>query len=118
MKHPRPHKLARAVAVGALALGLLVTAAGALADASPKVLKKVPPEFPSDAVRHGIDKGVLKAHVTVDGGGLVTEVSIVDTQPPKAKVLNGTVIEALKEWKFEGSGKQSSFDLVVVLTAD
>ncbi len=107
-----------AAALLAVATMTLLPAAPAHADPAPKILKKVPPEFPAEATRKGVEKGVLKARVTVDGGGAVTEVAIVETQPTSARILNASVVSALNQWRFEGSGKASTFELQVVLTAD
>lgn len=105
-----------------LALAACILAAAAppshAGDAVPKILKKVPPEFPAEAARKGVDKGVLKVRVTVDGGGAVTEVEVVETQPVAARVLKPSVVSALNQWRFEGAGKPSTFDLQIVLTAD
>jgi periplasmic protein TonB len=111
--HPIPAAL-----LSSLAVGLLCVSALAHAQAVPKILKKVPPDFPASAISKGVDKGVLKARVNVDGAGLVTEVAIIDTQPANARILNRTVVDALKEWKFEGSGKPAAFELQIVLTSD
>ena len=98
--------------------------------ATPKVLKKVPLEFPAEAVRKGVDRGVralprglgrrgaLKARLTIDGSGAVTDASIIETTPSKAKMLNEPVLEVLNKWRFEGNGKPTTFDMQVVLTAD
>lgn len=105
-------------ALTALACALGAAAPVAVAQSSPKIIKKVPPEFPREATRKGIDKGVLKAKLTVDGNGVPTAVEIVDTQPAKAKVLNESVVEALNMWRFEAPGKPTTFELQIVLTAD
>ncbi len=102
----------------ALALLAALAAPTAQAQTAPKVVKKVPLEFPAEAVRKGVDRGVLKARLTIDGSGAVTESTIVETTPSKAKVLNEPVLEVLNKWKFEGNGKPTTFDLQVVLTAD
>jgi periplasmic protein TonB len=111
---PRLSSLAPVAA--AVLLGL--SSASALAQATPKIVKKVPPEFPAEAVRKGVDRGVLKAKVTIDEKGVPTDVAIVDTQPPKARILNDTVSESLKSWRFEGQGKSTSFELQVVFAAE
>jgi periplasmic protein TonB len=105
-------------ALAAVALAFGVAAPAAMAQAVPKILKKVPPEFPREAARKGVDKGVLKAKLTVDGNGVPTAVEITDTQPPKAKVLNESVVEALNGWRFEGAGKPATFELQIVLVSD
>lgn len=103
----------------ALVLGLAFSSSAAWAQGSnPKVVKKVPMEFPSEAARKGIDRGVLKARVTIDGAGVPTDVAIVDTQPAKARVLNDSVIAALNGWRFESLGKATTFEMQVVMTAE
>ncbi len=109
---------ARFVTASALLAALALGATPALAQTAPKVVKKVPMEFPERAVRMGVDKGVLKTRVTIDAAGAVTGVEVVEAQPAKAKVLNEGVIETLRAWKFESNGKSQTFDMQVVLTAD
>ncbi len=105
------------LALGAALCG--VSAAPAYAQAaSPKVLKKVPLDFPQRAVRAGVDRGVLKTRVTVDGSGSVTAVEVVETQPAKARMLAESAIACIMDWKFEGNGKNQSFDLQLVVSAD
>jgi periplasmic protein TonB len=86
--------------------------------ANPKVVKKVPMDFPAEAVRKGVDRGVLKARVTIDGAGVPTEVAIVDTQPAKARVLNDAVVTTLNLWRFESLGKPATFEMQVVMSAE
>ena len=86
---------------------------------APKVLKKVPIDFPDEATKRGIERGVLKLQVTVDGTGAPTEITVLDVQPPKgAKIFNEPLIETLKKWRWEGSGKAATFELQMVLTAE
>ena len=100
-------------------IALAITATPALAQStSPKIVKKVPLDFPDEAVRKGIDRGVLKTRITVDAGGAPTEVIVVETLPVKARILNDTVIAALKNWRWEGQGKPTSFDLQIVFTSE
>ena len=123
MTHTRAARLPstpRQIAVAcALLLAFALPALPARAqNVVPKIVKKVPMDFPSEAVRRGVDRGVLRARVTVDGAGAVTAVAILDTQPAKAKLLNDTVSEGLSLWRFEGSGKAATFELQVVLTSE
>lgn len=107
----------RTLTLLALAAGLAAPAAFAQST-TPKVVKKIPVEFPADAVRKGVDRGVFKARLTIDGEGNVTESSIVEATPAKAKLLNASVLESLGKWRFEGAGKPATFEMQVVLTAD
>lgn len=99
---------------GALALALAFSAS-----ADPlKVVKKVPPEFPPEAARKGITDGVLKANLSIDAGGAVTDVQIVEATPSKAKIFNDAAVEALKKWKFEAPGKATNYELKLVFQQD
>lgn len=97
-----------------LALALATAHAPSHAQPAPKVLKKVAPEFPEEAVRKQVTDGVLKARVVTDAQGSVTEVSIVDAAPFKARVFTASAIAALKQWRFEPSGKAETFELKIV----
>jgi outer membrane biosynthesis protein TonB len=114
------HSLSASLAVVSLALAaaLAITPATAHADGAPKILKKVPPEFPGEATRKGITDGVLKAKLSIDGAGAVTEVAIVEATPAKAKVFNDAATTALNQWKFEGTGKPQSFELKLVFSQE
>jgi periplasmic protein TonB len=105
-------------AVAAAVLMALWSSSAVAQSNHPKITKKVPMEFPAEATRKGVDKGVLKARVTIDGAGVPTEVAIVDVQPNKAKVLNESVIASLNLWRFEAVGKATTFEMQVVLTAE
>ncbi|MEW6705170.1 MAG: energy transducer TonB [Pseudomonadota bacterium] len=97
----------------AAALASAACMAAPAADA-PRVLKKVPPEFPAEAARRGVSEGVLKASLAIDGQGAVTQVTIVEATPAKAKVFNDAATDALKQWKFEPTGKAQTFELKLV----
>jgi periplasmic protein TonB len=106
-------------AAAAAALLMALWSSAALAEGpNPKVLKKVPMEFPQEAVRKGVERGVLKARVTIDGAGVPTEVSIIDFQPAKARVLNDAVVATLNLWRFESLGKPATFEMQVVMSAE
>lgn len=106
-----------ALTASALAATLGLAPVPALAD-GPKVIKKVPPEFPGEAQRKGIFEGVLKAKVSVDANGAVTEVAILEATPPKAKIFNEAATTALTQWKFEASGKPASVELKLVFSLE
>lgn len=109
---------ALAIAGLVFAAALAVAPSAAHADGPPKVLKKVPPEFPGEATRKGITEGVLKAKLSIDGAGAVTDVAIVEATPPKAKIFNTAATDALTQWKFEANGKPQSFELKLVFSME
>ncbi len=47
------------------ALALVLLSAATLAIATPKVTKKVPPEYPAEAVRKNISSGSVRAKLTI-----------------------------------------------------
>jgi TonB family protein len=92
----------------ALALG---PNAGAADGNPPKVLKKVLPEFPQEAVEENILQGSVKVRVQTDAQGNVHHVQVLDYKPPKGKVFSESAIKAVKQWKFEATGKSETFEL-------
>jgi protein TonB len=99
-------------------LGLALMLAASAVRADPKILKKVPPEFPDAAVSRRINDGVLKTHLTIDGGGNVTDVVIVEAMPPPAKIFNAAATAALKQWKFEGNGQPQVAEIRLVFSME
>jgi TonB family protein len=114
----RLHPLTALCGAGLLAAALLASApAVALAD-GPKVIKKVPPEFPAEAVRKGVTDGVLKVNLAIDAQGGVTDVQVLEASPPKARIFTEAAVSALKQWKFQPSGKTESTELKLVFQQD
>jgi periplasmic protein TonB len=102
--------LIQVLAVGALALSLAAQAA------TPKVIKKVPPEFPREAAQQSITSGVIKAKMAIDAEGKVTEVTIVEAEP--RRVFDRAVTRALMDWRFEPSGEKQSHEVKLVFRND
>ncbi|MDT9000483.1 energy transducer TonB [Paucibacter sp. APW11] len=84
--------------------------------ASPKVVKKVPPEFPREATQRGVSAGSVKAKLSIDAEGKVTEVSIMESEPPR--VFDRAVTRALMEWRFEGNGEKQTHEVKLVFKAE
>lgn len=82
------------------------------AEAAPKVVKKVPPEFPAEAVKKGVNSGTIKAKLTIEGDGKVSAVDIVEAEPKR--IFDRAVISALMEWRFEGTGEKQSHEVKLV----
>jgi len=96
----------------------LLMAASFGAQADPKLLKKVPPEFPEEASRRNVTDGTLKARLSIDAQGSVTAVDILEAVPAKAKVFNASAVAALGKWKYEGSGKAETVELKLVFSQE
>ena len=67
-------------------------------------LVKVEPVYPREAIRAGIAKGRVVARLFIDEKGLVSEVRIVEADPPG--VFNKEVTRALSQWKFQAEGEK------------
>jgi protein TonB len=92
--------------------GALLIASSVLA--APKILKKVPPEFPREAAKKNVNKGTVNARMSIGPDGKVTEVTITEALPPR--LFDRAVIDALMEWRFEGTGEKQTHDVKLVFT--
>lgn len=99
--------IAKFLAVCALTLGASLALAS-----TPKVIKKVPPEFPREAAQQAITSGVVKAKLSIDAEGKVTEVSILEAEP--RRVFDRAVTRALMDWRFEASGEKQTHEVRLV----
>ncbi len=80
-----------------------------------KASYRVEPTFPREALRKGTSGRVI-AHVVVSPAGTVTEVRIIQANPPR--LFDREVIRALSQWKFnpEPVGFIGEYDIVFKLT--
>ena len=88
----RARGLLTAFCLGASSLAALAAPSDA------QLVSKVAPEFPREAVQAGIDKGLVKARMTIDGSGEVTRVEVLDAQP--RRVFDRAVVKTLSQWRF------------------
>jgi protein TonB len=84
--------------------------------AAPKVTKKVPPDFPGEAVRASINNGVVHARMYIRPDGYVENVEILSAEP--RRVFDKEVIRALREWKFEPTTQAQMFETRLIFRAD
>jgi len=80
--------------------------------AAPKIVKKVPPEFPREAAQKGISNGSVKAELAIDPDGKVSKVTVLEAEPKR--VFDKAVTAALLEWKYEGSGEKQTAEVKLV----
>lgn len=99
-------------------LGLTVALSAGLAQADTRVLKKVPPEFPQSAMKRGINEGKVRMGLTIDAQGNVIDAKLVEAAPSHAKIFNEAAVEALKKWKFEGTGTNQSYEVQLVFKTE
>ena len=84
----------RATVFGAILAASFGALAGSLIPVS-----KVVPEFPREAQLASVDKGRVKARLTVDAKGEVTRVDIVEANP--RRVFDRAVVRSLSQWRYE-----------------
>jgi protein TonB len=92
-----------------------LAAASAEHPKKPHALVKVNPVYPREAIRSGIEKGEVVAQLFIDDKGLVTDVKIVEADPPG--VFDNEVMQALSQWTFQAEGEKflAEIDLNFVL---
>lgn len=78
-----------------------------------KIAKKVPPDFPTAAVRANIPGGTVRAQLKINAAGDVVDVIIVESDPKRGG-FDKAAIEALKEWKYNpgADGRTAEVKLV------
>ena len=89
--------LARRAACGICAGAISLSSFAALGEAH--VVQRVEPEFPHEAIRAGVDRGTVKARMTLDGSGEVTRVEILEATP--RRLFDRAVVSTLSRWKFD-----------------
>ena len=92
------------------AIAALLLAFGA--QASPKLIKKVAPEFPREAAQKGISAGTVKAKLSIDPDGKVSSVDILEAEP--RRVFDRAVTAALMDWRFEAGGEKQTHEVKLV----
>jgi protein TonB len=93
-------------------IALALAAAASVAHADAKVLKKVAPEFPGEAVKKSITTGTVRAKIAIAGDGKVANVEVVEAEPKK--VFDRATVGALSQWRFEGTGAAQSHEVKLV----
>jgi protein TonB len=63
-----------------------------------RLVNRVEPPFPSEAVKAGVYVGTVRARLIVDASGAVSRVEIVEAQP--RRVFDRAVVRALSDWKY------------------
>jgi TonB family protein len=63
-----------------------------------RLVTRVDPEFPREATLAGADRGSVKARLTIDAAGNVTQVEVVEAIP--RRIFDRAVVRALSQWKY------------------
>ena len=79
--------------------------------ASPRLVSRVDPDFPREAVQAGADSGLVRARMTLDSAGGVTRVEIVEANP--RRVFDRAVVRALSQWRYSDGAAGRTVDMEV-----
>ncbi|HUP30436.1 MAG TPA: TonB family protein [Usitatibacter sp.] len=85
--------------VAAALCGAMISMGAAAASGDAKVVSRVDPEFPREALQAGAAKGRVKARMTVARNGEVVRVEILDAEP--RRVFDRAVVKTLALWRFD-----------------
>jgi protein TonB len=77
-------------------------------------IEREDPVYPRQAIRAGVEKGRVLARVNIDEKGHVTDVIIVNAEPPRH--FDAAVREALMKWRFKAEGEKYVGEIEVVFT--
>ena len=95
----------------------LVLAALALAATFPayagdlQLVSKIQPEFPKEAVQAGVEKGRVKARMTLESSGEVSRVEILEANP--RRVFDRAVMRTLAQWKYNAGDANRNVEVDV-----
>lgn len=78
------------------------------ADTAVTVVNRETPSFPREAIRQGIEAGVVRAKLTIGAAGEVTAVTILSARP--ARVFDREVQSTLSRWRFNPGTDGRSFE--------
>ena len=119
---PAPAPLAPPVQVAAApsapAANVVASAAPTARPTPPKdvaaavtVISREQPDFPRDAVRAGVESGLVRARITINAAGGVSNVDIVEAKP--GRVFDRAVTQALSRWKFNPGAEGRTYETEV-----
>jgi protein TonB len=80
------------------------------------VVSRENPQFPREATRAGIETGNVRAKLTINAAGDVTNVAILQAQP--ARVFDRSVQSALSRWKFNPGADNRSYETEIGFKAN
>ncbi len=122
---PAPQPVPKQAAPAAPAANVVASAAPTARPAPPpsrdvtpiiSVVSRESPQFPREAARAGIESGTVRARLSINAAGDVTNVAIVQAQP--ARVFDRSVQSALARWKFNPGADNRSYETEVGFKAN
>ena len=76
-----------------------------------KLVTRVDPDFPREAIQAGVEQGNVRARMTLDASGAVTRVEILEAQP--RRVFDRAVVRALSQWRYSEGATGRMVDMEV-----
>jgi protein TonB len=102
-------RICRPIALAVCGAMLSMGAWAAAGDA--RVVSKVDPEFPREALQAGAEKGRVKARMTVSSAGEVMRVEILEAEP--RRVFDRAVVKTLALWRFDSGADGRAVEIDV-----
>ena len=78
-------------------------------DTNAVVVSRTAPAYPVEGIRQGIASGFVKARLTIDAAGNVTNVNIIEARPIVA--FGRETRQTLKDWKFNPGAPGRTYDI-------
>ena len=78
---------------------------------STRLVSRVDPDFPREAASAGVEKGNVKARLTLDAAGGVTRVEIIEATP--RRVFDRAVLRALSQWRYNEGAAGRTVDMEI-----
>ena len=78
-------------------------------DTNAYVVSRSAPAYPVEGIRQGIPSGFVKARLSIDANGNVTDVNILETKPIVA--FGRETRLTLKQWKFNAGAPNRTYDI-------
>jgi TonB family protein len=79
-------------------------------------LSQEAPPFPREAINAGANQGTVRARLSIDAAGRVTNVAIIDAQP--RRVFDRAVTSALAYWTYEPGAPGRTTEVEVAFRRD
>jgi protein TonB len=87
----------------------------AAAPAATRLIRRVEPVFPREAVNAGVYEGTVVSRLTLDASGNVTRVEVVEARP--RRLFDRAVIRALSDWKYSEGASNRTVEVEVAFKA-
>jgi TonB family protein len=94
------------------ALAAFAVPAAATAVTTRRAIAQPSPNFPSEALREGINEGRVVANLAVAADGRVTEVTVISATPSRA--FGRVAQQSLRDWRYEAAAAPSSVQVELV----